>query len=58
MGCLKSKLSEEAWLKKMEFMEGNCLTLWKIDINSIDRRYIWIEMDGKPFRVRVHVYGK
>ena len=33
------------------------LSLCKLDLKKLDRRYVMIEMEGKPFRVRVLVYG-
>ena len=41
----------------MEKLEYNFLMLIKLDPKKLERMYVMIEMEGKPFRVRVITYG-
>ena len=52
------KECEDSWLQRMEQLELNYLYLHKIDFNILTRQYIMIDVEGKPFRVRVHIYNK
>ena len=42
----------------MEEAELNFLNLLHLDMEKLERKYIMIEMEGKPFRVRTLIYGK
>ena len=42
----------------MEKRELDVLQGVHIDMSKLERRYVTIEMEGKPFKVRVLVYGK
>ena len=45
-------------MKRMEEVELNFLILCKLDLEKLERRFVMIEMEGKPFRVRTLIYGK
>ena len=49
---------EKPWLEQMQRLELEFLVLCKLDLECLDRKFVYIKKEGKPFRVRVIVYDK
>ena len=53
----KEELDEDDWLDAMEAAEDEVLSLTEIDSAEIEKGFVTIVMDGKPFQVRVFTIG-
>ena len=51
--CCSRVKSDEDWRKAMEEQELVCYKMMGFEDSQLIRKYVEIEMDGKPFQVRV-----